>query len=407
MEIEDAVQEKNAKTQIEFTSEDKIWNQDGNIYRLRDNTVRSLKLANAVYSLGCDMFGFFLEKEFDEFAFEHKLYGLETDFINRVLKTYKASKGNLGVLLNGVKGTGKTVTAKIICNKLNMPVILVPTAINHCQFFLNGIPQDIVIFIDEFEKVFKKNDDSGADLLTIMDGALNSEFRRTFMLTTNNLYVNENLIQRPGRIRYLKPFGDLHQSVIEEIINDRLKYKKYKQDLLTFISGLEIITVDIVNAIIDEVNIHNESPNMFKDVFNVKKLAGKYNIYVINESDGTKTELMNSVQIYPRRMDGSGSEDDVVGHRFEAGQKPLGTIVAVVGKNMYRIQSDIDEKKIKRLAKKIQSDGPEEPGESRKKALIKSIKAEMPPSFVIKIEDADVMNWKYKSGAAVNEFGFY
>ena len=63
-------------------------------------------------------------------------------------------------------------------------------------------------------------------MLSIMDGATNSEHRRVFLLTTNSLYINDNLLQRPGRIRYLKTFKDLTPEIIEEIVDDFLIYKE-------------------------------------------------------------------------------------------------------------------------------------------------------------------------------------
>ena len=66
----------------------------------------------------------FLERIADKFYFGFKLYGIDETFVTHVLDTYskQASKHNLGVLLNGAKGTGKTVTAKIftrnkVCEK--------------------------------------------------------------------------------------------------------------------------------------------------------------------------------------------------------------------------------------------------------------------------------------------------
>ena len=49
----------------------------------------------------------YLEEFADEFTFGFKLYGLESNFIDHVLTTYRHTSSNLGVLLNGTKGTGK------------------------------------------------------------------------------------------------------------------------------------------------------------------------------------------------------------------------------------------------------------------------------------------------------------
>ena len=193
----------------------KVWNAEGKRLYLSHPSQEFEKLDNAIYTVGIDDFGrFYLVKNSDGFTFNYKLYGLESDLINRIIKTYEATSGNLGVLLNGLKGTGKTVSSKVIATNLNQPIILVDSHIKGIHTFLNSISQNITIFIDEYEKVFG---DSSA-MLTIMDGALNSEFRRVFLLTTNELYVEKNLIQRPGRIRYLKKFEDLKPAVVEEIV---------------------------------------------------------------------------------------------------------------------------------------------------------------------------------------------
>lgn len=404
---------ENKKNPEEFLSP-KIWTEQGDIFRLRDKTKQNKSLENAVYRLDIDPFGFYLEKMEEKFSFDHKIYGLEVRLIDRILKTYSATKGNLGILLNGVKGTGKTVTAKIACNKLDLPVILIPNAIDGCNIFLNSIPQDVIIFIDEFEKVFDKNSGSDDMMLTIMDGSLNSAHRRTFLLTTNNLYVNENLIQRPGRIRYLKTFGDLSPEIINEIVDDRLKHRKFKNDILKFVSNLEIITVDIVNSIIDEVNIHEESPESFKDIFNVKKISGKYNIIHIDEKTGTTIEeIKKGVSIYPREIDGN---EGLVGNQFQIGNEPFGKIIEVLGRQVIKVQPDMDKKdkiavrklldaiqnpankRIKLLGAIQKDDNKETPANRKRMAAIKEIQAKRIKPMVLRIEDADTMNYKYKFG---------
>ena len=71
------------------------------------------------------MAGVFMTKIQDTFDFPHKIYGLERDFIQHVVRTYQHSNKNVGVLMNGIKGAGKTVTAKTLANDCGLPVILV------------------------------------------------------------------------------------------------------------------------------------------------------------------------------------------------------------------------------------------------------------------------------------------
>jgi len=86
----------------------KVWNADGNSLYLGYPSQEFEKLENVIYKVSLDMFERpYLSKVADNFTFDYKLYGLETDFINRVIKTYNATdNGNLGILLNGLKGTG-------------------------------------------------------------------------------------------------------------------------------------------------------------------------------------------------------------------------------------------------------------------------------------------------------------
>ena len=255
-----------------------VWVVKGGDFHLSEkqkNTIK--KLEPAVYELQPNMFGFHLSPLYEKFEFPYKIYGLETDIIKRVLKYYfKTDSGNLGVLLNGVKGTGKTVTSKILCNSLNLPVVVVPRHMENAHNFINAIPQDIIVFVDEYEKIYNESN----ELLTIMDGALNAPYRRVFLMTTNNLYIDSNLIDRPSRVRYLKTFGNLSPDIVEEIVDDLLENKDFKQDCITFASTLEIITVDIVKSIINEVNIQEESPLNFKNIFNASTRKGKYKVFM-------------------------------------------------------------------------------------------------------------------------------
>lgn len=212
----------------------------------------------------------------DNFKFNHKIYGLEKDFIQRVQRTYESVNDNLGILLNGIHGTGKSVTAKQICNALNLPVIIVDGKYDALPTFISELQQNVVIFIDEYEKIYKED----SDILTVMDGIFKTEYKHTFLLTTNDLYINRNMLQRPGRIRYVKTYEDLSPEVVEEIVNDMLINKQHKEDCISSISKLEIITVDLVKSIIQEVNIHNEGPSKFISFFNVKDSHSSYRFTV-------------------------------------------------------------------------------------------------------------------------------
>jgi len=305
----------------------KIWAEHNGCFYLTTPSVEHEELRNIVYTVNVNpqTGQFFLTEVCESFTFDYKIYGLESKLIDRVMKTYTTTNsGNLGLLLNGVKGTGKTVSSKILANRLNQPTIVVSKAYEGVQYFLNSIPQNITIFIDEYEKIYGTSN----DMLTIMDGAMNSQYRRMFLLTTNKLHIEDNLKERPSRLRYIKKFEDLSPSVVEEIIDDILVYPEFKDECMKFMTGLSLITVDIVKAIINEVNIHNESPFEFGDVFNVSKIEGKYKIYELDENGKDLGMLADNANIYPRP---EYSVDEHSNYWFEINNKSIGMIDEILG----------------------------------------------------------------------------
>jgi hypothetical protein len=264
----------------------KTFFKTGNFYSYgEDNFNIQPTLDEGIYQLhyNSDKKDFYLEKIQEKFFFGFKLYGVDNTLIKHVVDTYNKQtvKRNIGVLLNGAKGTGKTVTAKLIANKIGLPVIICDTPYPGLAQFLSSINHDCIFFFDEFEKNFRmkceEEDCAGEDLLSIMDGVYNSEHCHIFLLTTNELKVNDNLISRPSRIRYLKSFSDvISRNVLEEFIDDNLKYPEHREEIITFIESLSMATIDIIKSIVEEVNIHNCDVNTFADFFNVKKCVYTY-----------------------------------------------------------------------------------------------------------------------------------
>lgn len=89
--------------------EQNIWIQDGNTFMKGSATTKAHPegLPKGIYEVRESMTGYYLNRLGDSFVFNYKLYGINNEFIDHFIKTYNNTTGNLGVLFNGIKGTGK------------------------------------------------------------------------------------------------------------------------------------------------------------------------------------------------------------------------------------------------------------------------------------------------------------
>lgn len=239
-----------------------------------------------------------LQKICDKFEFDYKLYDLDTSEIEERIRNtwdsdlYKKSGKNLGIIYNGVKGTGKTVGAKILCNDFdNMPTLIISQYFKGISDFIQSIDFPCVVFIDEAEKIFDNEDsDCSVELLRMIDGVYSAS-RKIFILTTNTLSLNNNLLDRPSRIRYVKEFGNVSNKAVEEIIEDKLIDKSKKSDLLAEINKLSFSTIDIIENIIFEYNIHGNI--IGNNIFNIPQKFYKKLVLAID----LKTYVADKVPI--------------------------------------------------------------------------------------------------------------
>ncbi|NJO63655.1 MAG: AAA family ATPase [Richelia sp. RM2_1_2] len=306
------------------------WIKSGNNYFIEGHKEQIIDLPRGIYKLNSSPVGLYLNKQFDKFPFDYKVYDMETEFIKRVIRQYNSSKGNLGVLLNGLKGTGKTVAAKLIANEMNIPCIIVPAAYDNLPSFINSLREDVVLFFDEYEKMYETDESS---ILTVMDGVLDNGYRRLYLLTTNNKYINENMLQRPGRIRYIKNFTDLSTSAINEIIEDKLVNKDFRSDLVKYVSQLTLITVDLLKSIIDEINIHGDSPDQFRKVFNATSRDNTYDVYEVKGKLKKPTLLYYNREISPVKF-----TEEEIGQEFNIGGNYIGDIEEILSNNTFKVK---------------------------------------------------------------------
>lgn len=276
----------------------------GNFYSVTEESYEIHEnLPLGVYQLTKRLDGEYDLIKIKDLSLPNKLYG-DLSIVDKWIKSFNTFDKNLGILLSGLKGSGKTIYAKKFCVDSKRPVILINEPISGEGFNrilsakeLNGS----VIFIDEYEKIYNDSDKENL-LLSILDGQVDNHL--AFVLTVNeSSLVSSNIINRPGRIKYLKSFGSLDFDTIDQVIQDRLDNQKHKDDLVSSLKKLDFITYDILNTIIDEINIFDEPASICCKNLNLSR-EDVY-VKVFEEIDGISYDTNVITKILFSDSDGS------------------------------------------------------------------------------------------------------
>lgn len=207
-----------------------------------------------------------------------KVYCTSRDerFIDKVVNSYNLSEsGFTGVMLAGLKGSGKTVMAKMIANKSGLPIVNIDKNIR--PHILRNIVEmlgdtSVCFLFDELDKVLADYDDSF--LLQVLDGS-DTKGKHMILFTCNDdSEISEYLIDRCSRIRYWREFEEMSPSLIMEVLNDKLDDKKEVKSLTDFIKdNFEVCSFDNIVSFVKEAN--NYPTTTFEELFEDMNLSSK------------------------------------------------------------------------------------------------------------------------------------
>lgn len=275
-----------------------LWPTQEGVYDVRNN------LPVGTYTVGSHpMRGWYL-KPITDFNITGKIYGKTTAQADRILNTFQTRPHSTGVLLNGEKGSGKTMLAKMISQKAaekGMSTLVINTAFCGDSFntFIQSINEPCVIVFDEFEKVFDEKEQEAT--LTLLDGVYPT--KKLFVLTVNDKYrVNTHMRNRPGRIFYMLDFKGLDAAFISEYCNDNLINKAYTPQVCRLTLLFESFNFDMLKALVEEMNRYDESPNQSMEMLNAKPYEAGYTRHNVTITVGGKK--LTAGEYYPSSIRG-------------------------------------------------------------------------------------------------------
>lgn len=227
-------------------------------------------------------------------------YGDTDDKSDRIIKTFLSRQGkNTGILLEGTKGSGKTLQAKMLSvalRKIGIPTISIGSPFNGEDFinFMSKIKQPVMVMVDEFDKLYSEKEHQDG-LLTLLDGV--GGYNKLFVLTKNDGYVSEFLRNRPSRIFYSFSYKKLPKSTLDDYLAKNLENKTFVGDFETLYNLSSDLNFDVVQSLVEELNRYPD--DKFTDALNLMGIT-------INDG-GTRS----AKEIVTFKVNGVERKDDI------------------------------------------------------------------------------------------------
>jgi len=266
--------------------------RNGNTFRVADDKAIEVHefLPAGNYIVKMDPFENFFLEEVEPFKPIKKVYGDALKNADRILNTFEKREVSTGVLLNGEKGSGKTLLAKTLsieAGNKGIPTIIINTDWHGDKFnkLIQDINQPAIIMFDEFEKVY--GEETQEAVLTLMDGVFPT--KKLFVLTCNDKWrINTHMRNRPGRLYYMIDYKGLDHAFIIEYCEDNLNAKQHIEKICTIASMFDQFNFDMLKALVEEMNRYDESPADALRILNAKPefdSGSKYSVEVTFEGE--------------------------------------------------------------------------------------------------------------------------
>lgn len=229
-----------------------------------------------VYDLGYNDFGGdIIFKENGELNLPDKLYFTESDslFRKRIINYFNKSNANtVGVMLAGTKGTGKSLTAKVLAKESNLPIIVVASNFPEGRLvkFFKSFKTPVCIIFDEVEKHFRTG-----RMLDFLDG-IEKTTRKLVIMTCNDINrVSEYMQDRCSRIRYLRHYAaDENKIFLKDIATD-LQIKNVDEVANFCMEHISLLSMDNIVSFMNEVKMLEDENISLEEIIQVMNISTK------------------------------------------------------------------------------------------------------------------------------------
>ena len=264
----------------------------GSRYEIYDDTLKAYDSLPAQTYTVCfsQMTGFFLKVRPD-LAVKEPVYGVHPEKAEKVLQSFKVFERNLGVILSGDKGIGKSLFARLLSAKAveaGYPVIIVDQSFPGIVSYIESIDQEVVFLFDEFDKTFGGNHDSEPQsaFLSLFDGT--SQGKKLFIITCNSLHrINDYMVNRPGRFHYHFRFGYPTAEEIRQYLTDKLcgQFQAEIEKVILF-SNKVSLNYDCLRSIAFELKSGEPFEAIIQDLNIINTCDERYNLTLHFKSGG-------------------------------------------------------------------------------------------------------------------------
>jgi SpoVK/Ycf46/Vps4 family AAA+-type ATPase len=205
-------------------------------------------------------------KDFD-FPKNYTLSDEDLRFIKKSIDAFnRTTKMTTGVMLSGIKGSGKTLMAKYIAKQTKLPIIVIDPVlcVSDIEDFFSKTDTPCCIIFDEIDKRWNTR-----HMLSFLDGVKPTCKKLVICTCNKEDDIDEYLNDRCSRIRYKKRFTSLDKTAAFAVINEAINNKAKAEAATEYLfAKANLISYDNTAIFAEEIrNNPNESfDSIFKDL---------------------------------------------------------------------------------------------------------------------------------------------